>query len=101
MACPSGAAFGRRLRQRLGYRLLQGKRARDTVNVFARNVAQHLGSANPYDSLAEGRDLPGGRKRAFPTIPSANGLARGASRGYGVGVNDVFRWPPFFGPGIS
>ena len=52
-----------------GYRLLQGKRARDAVNVFARNVVQHMGSANPYDSLAEGRDAPGDRKRAFPNCP--------------------------------
>lgn len=48
-----------------GYRLLQGKRAKDAVNVFAYNVAQHPRSANPYDSLAEGYEALGDKERAI------------------------------------
>ena len=48
-----------------GYRLLQGKRAKDAVNVFAYNVAQHPDSYNPYDSLAECQEALGERDKAI------------------------------------
>ncbi|MGO4703499.1 serine hydrolase [Dyella sp. 2RAB6] len=48
-----------------GYRLLQGKRAKDAVNVFAYNVAQHPQSFNPYDSLAECQEALGEREHAI------------------------------------
>ena len=48
-----------------GYRLLQGKRAKDAVNVFAWNVAQHPDSFNVYDSLAECQEALGDREHAI------------------------------------
>ena len=48
-----------------GYRLLMDKRAKDAVNVFAYNVAQHPRSFNPYDSLAECQEALGEREHAI------------------------------------
>ena len=47
-----------------GYRLLQEKRMREAVGVFAYNVAQHPESANVYDSLAEGYEALGDGRAA-------------------------------------
>lgn len=48
-----------------GYRLLQEKRTREAVNVFAYNTTQHAASANVYDSLAEAYEALGDHGQAI------------------------------------
>jgi hypothetical protein len=49
----------------LGYELLQGGRATDAVGIFELNVESYPGSANAFDSLADGHLAAGDKSKAL------------------------------------
>ena len=63
----------------LAYQALEGKRTQDALALFRRNVAEHPGSPNAYDGLAEALAADGQHEAAVAAQTTGVQLARRAS----------------------